>query len=194
MPKLDRYGRTAKIAKLLIPALSGVLSSARIQSAISLGETGAALLQGKGAGSGWDLDAEVTAALSLIRPGATVFDVGANKGEWSRAVRERVGDVRLFLFEPQAACAPYLGIEGAILTQAAVGEANGRAVLHSPGDAAGNASLHVRGDTYFIGQTFASSEVAMVSIELLHGSPRYSVNRLHEDGHRRPRTVRAQRC
>ena len=164
MPELHRYSRTAKIAKLLIPATSHVLSSARIQSALSLGEAGAALLQGKGAGSGWDLNAEVTAALKYIRPGATVFDVGANKGEWSRAVRERAADVRLFLFEPQAACAPYLGIDCAILTQAAVGEADGRAVLHSPGDAAGNASLHIRGDTYFAGQTFASNEVAVVSI------------------------------
>ncbi len=164
MPELQRYSRTAKIAKFLIPAASRVLSSGRIQLAVSLGETGAALLQGKGAGSGWDLNAEVTAALKFIRPGAMVFDVGANKGEWSRAVRERVGDIRLFLFEPQTACAPYLGIDGAVLTQAAVGETDGRAVLHSPGDAAGNASLHIRSDTYFAEETFVSSEVAVVSI------------------------------
>ena len=81
MPELQRYSRTAKIAKFLIPAASRVLSSGRIQLAVSLGETGAALLQGKGAGSGWDLNAEVTAALKFIRPGAMVFDVGANKGE-----------------------------------------------------------------------------------------------------------------
>ena len=165
MPELHRYSRTAKLAKFLIPATAHVLSSARVQSAISLGETGAALLQGKGAGSGWDLNAEVTAALKFIRPGATVFDVGANKGEWSRAVRERVGDVRLFLFEPQATCAPYLEIDGAVLTQAAVGETDGRAVLHSPGDAAGNASLHIRSDTYFAEQRFASSEVMVVSLD-----------------------------
>jgi FkbM family methyltransferase len=165
MPELDRYSRTAKIAKFLIPATSRVLSSAGIQSAISLGETGAALLQGKGAGSGWDLNAEVTAALKFIRPGATVFDVGANKGEWSRAVRKQVGDVRLFLFEPQAACVPYLEIDGAILTQAAVGEMDGRATLYCPGDAAGHASLHIRGDTYFAGQIFAPNEVTVVSID-----------------------------
>jgi FkbM family methyltransferase len=165
MPDLQRYGRTAKMAKSLILATSGVLSSAYLQSAISFGETGAALLQGKGAGSGWDLDAEVTAAVKFIRPGAMVFDVGANKGEWSRAIRKRVSDVRLFLFEPQAACAPYLGIDGVVLTQAAIGETDGRAVLHSPGDAAGNASMHARGDTYFAGQTFVSTEVAVLSID-----------------------------
>jgi FkbM family methyltransferase len=165
MPDLQRYGRAAKMAKSLILATSGVLSSAYLQSAISFGETGAALLQGKGAGSGWDLDAEVTAAVKFIRPGAMVFDVGANKGEWSRAVRKRVSDVRLFLFEPQAACAPYLGIDGVVLTQAAIGETDGSAVLHSPGDAAGNASMHARGDTYFAGQTFESTEVVVISID-----------------------------
>jgi len=165
MPELHRYRRTGKVAKFLIPIASRALSSTRVQSAISLGETGAALLQGKGAGSGWDIDAEVTAALKFIRPGATVFDIGANKGEWSRAIRQRVGNLRLFLFEPQTACAPYLTIDGAILTQAAVGEKEGRAVLHSPGDAAGNASLHIRGDTFFSGQSFAPTDVAVVSID-----------------------------
>jgi FkbM family methyltransferase len=78
--------------------------------------------------------------MPFIRAGATVFDVGANKGEWSRAVHEQVGDVRLFLFEPQEACLPYLKIHGAVPTLAAVGEADGRAPLYSPGDTAPNAS------------------------------------------------------
>jgi FkbM family methyltransferase len=170
MPELCRYKRTAQIAKFLIPAVARFLSSDRAQTAISLSETGAALLQGKGAGSGWDLKAEVTAAMTFIRAGATVFDVGANKGEWSRAVQEQVGDVRLFLFEPQATCAPYLEIDGAVLTQAAVGEKDGRAVLYSPGDAAPNASLHERKDSYFHGQIFTSSEVVVVSIDSFMGA------------------------
>lgn len=165
MPELSRYKRTAQIAKFLIPALARIFSSKHAQTALSLGETGVALLQGKGAGSGWDLGAEVTAVMPFIRAGATVFDVGANKGEWSRAIQDRVGKVRLFLFEPQAMCVSYLQIDGAVLTQAAVGETDGRAVLHSPGDAAGNASLHERKDTHFDRQQFKSNEVAVVSID-----------------------------
>jgi FkbM family methyltransferase len=165
MPRLDRYKRTAQIAKVLIPTVSRFLSSDRAQTAISLSETGAALLQGKGAGSGWDLNAEITAALEFIHDGATVFDVGANKGEWSRAIRARVPNLRLYLFEPQKACAPFLEIDGAVLTQAAVGGADGHAVLHCPSDAAGNASLHERRDTYFQQQSFSSSEVELVSID-----------------------------
>jgi FkbM family methyltransferase len=165
MAEPQRYKRTAHIAKILIPVVSRFLSSDRAQSVISLGEFGAALLQGKGAGTGWDINAEVTAAMPFIHEGATVFDIGANKGEWSRAVQKRAGDVRLFLFEPQAACAPYLAIDGAVLTQAAVGEKDGRAVLYSPSDGAGIASLHERKDSLFHQETFASSEVAVVSID-----------------------------
>jgi FkbM family methyltransferase len=174
------------VAKFLIPAVSGVLSSSHIQSAISLGETGAAMLQGKGAGSGWDLDAEVTAAVKFIHPGATVFDVGANKGEWARAVRKRVGDVRLFLFEPQVACAAYLDINGAVLTQAAVGETEGRAVLHTPGGTAENASLHARGDSYFAKHAFAATEVAIVSIDgfvAAHGIKSVDFMKMDIEGH-----------
>lgn len=186
MPILYRYKRASKAAKFLIPALSGILSPARVQSVISLGETGAALLQGKGAGSGWDIDAEVTAALKFIQPCATVFDVGANKGEWSRAIQARVPGLRLFLFEPQRACAPYLNIEGARLTQAAVGETDGRAILHSPADAAGNASLHRRGDTYFAEQTFVPTEVPVVSIDAFieaHGINLVHFMKMDIEGH-----------
>src|SRR5688500_20341282 len=113
MPRLDRYKRTAQIAKVLIPTVSRFLSSDRAQTAISLSETGAALLQGKGAGSGWDLNAEITAARAFIRDGATVFDVGANKGEWSRAIQEREANVRLEQFEPEKGGTPYLEIDAA---------------------------------------------------------------------------------
>ena len=56
-------------------------------------------------------------------------------------------------------------MDGAVLTQAAVGEAQDGRGPRSPGDAAGNASLHIRSDTYFAEETFVSSEVAVVSID-----------------------------
>jgi FkbM family methyltransferase len=170
MPELQRYRRTVRLAKWLIPAAARFLSSQRAQVTISLGETAAALLQGKGAGSGWDLAAEVSAAVPFIRAGATVFDVGANIGQWSRAVQAHVPDVRLYLFEPQEACARHLRndgvkIDGATVVQAAVGEVEGSAHLHSPSHMAGNASLHDRKDTYFGEQIFTSTKVAVISID-----------------------------
>jgi FkbM family methyltransferase len=165
MPELQRYKRTGQIAKVLIPLAARFLSSERAQRLLSLGETGIAMVQGKGAGSGWDLKAEVTAAMQFIRPRATLFDVGAYRGQWSRAILDQVSDARLFLFEPQAACAPFLAIEGAVLTQAAVGEKDGRATLYSAGNGEPSASLHERKDTYFQRQSFASNEVPVISID-----------------------------
>ena len=103
------------------------------QSAISLARPGPRCSKEKRKLPVGNLNAEVIAALKFIRPGATVFDIGANKGEWSRAIQKRVGDLRLFLFEPQATCAPYLRIDGAILTQAAVGEADRAHSVAFPG-------------------------------------------------------------
>jgi FkbM family methyltransferase len=166
---VQRYKRTARTAKFLIPRAANFLSSGRAQSTISLAEMATALLQGKGSGSGWDIAAESTAALSLIPRGSTVFDVGANRGDWSRAIYDKLnGDVRLFLFEPQEACIDALKTlvdEGAVLTTAAVGESEGNAILYSPGGHAGNASLHERQDTYFAGQVFVPHEVKVISID-----------------------------
>jgi len=169
MADIQRYQRTARVAKFLVPRATNLLSWTRAQAAISLSETAAALLQGKGAGSGWDIAAETTAALKFIQPGATVFDIGANKGDWSRTIyRQLNGDVRLFLFEPQETC--FIALEpllsnGAVLVKAAVGETAGRAILYSPGDRAGNASLYMRNDTYFAGQVFSPYDVSVVAID-----------------------------
>jgi FkbM family methyltransferase len=159
----------ARVAKFLVPHAATFLSSTGAQSAIALSETAVAMLQGKGAGSGWDIAAEIRAALKFIRRGSTVLDVGANKGDWSRAIQQNFdGDVRLFLFEPQETCYAELAAlvrGGAVLVKAAVGETEGSAVLYSPGDRAGNASLHVRNDTYFADQVFLPQTVDVVSID-----------------------------
>jgi FkbM family methyltransferase len=156
-------------AKFVVPAAVTFLSSKRAQSAISLSETAIALLQGKGSGSGWDIAAEITAAMKFIRHGCTVFDIGANKGDWSRAIYNKLnGAVRLVLFEPQEACFGHLETlvsNGAILIKAAVGDRDGNSILYSPGDAAGNASLHKRNDTYFAEQVFTPYPVEVVSID-----------------------------
>jgi FkbM family methyltransferase len=122
------------------------------------------MMQGKGAGSGWDMRAEVEAALPFVRGGGTVLDVGANKGEWSRAILAERPTARIVLFEPQESCVPYLESLGT-LVRAAVGDTNGSATLYSPGDGAGNASLYERRDTYWEEDSFKSISVAQVTID-----------------------------
>ena len=169
MADIHPYKRISRAAKFVVPHAASLLSSTRVQLAMSLGETAVALLQGKGSGSGWDLRAETDAALKFIFHGSTVFDVGANKGDWSRAIYEKLnGKIRLFVFEPQESCFDELSTfvsSGAVLTMAAVGEADGKATLYSSGDRAQNASFHMRNDTYFSGQVFMPCTVDVVSID-----------------------------
>jgi FkbM family methyltransferase len=115
--------------------------------------------------------AEVKAYRPFLRPGAIVFDVGANLGEWSFMVSSYLqGRAKLFMFEPQPACRRFLAplIErGAILTQAAVGEVEGEATFFTPdpNGAGGNASLHMRRDTDFSKTGFVTEKVQVITID-----------------------------
>lgn len=115
--------------------------------------------------------AELRAHQRFLFAGATVFDVGANQGDWSRAAfRLLQSRAKMFLFDPQPACRPHLEplIErGAVFTQAAVSDAEGEATFFSPdpNGAAGNASLHMRRDSYFNGSGFSPMKVKVVTID-----------------------------
>lgn len=112
---------------------------------------------------------EIRAARQFIKSGDVVFDVGANRGEWSTSIHDHLnGWEGFYLFEPQRSCYPYLShlqAAGATLVQAAVGEKAGTATLLSPAEGAGNASLHPRKDTYFAGQDFRPTEVPIISLD-----------------------------
>jgi FkbM family methyltransferase len=159
----------ARIAKRLLPGTASLLSSETAQSAIQYGEMAAAMLRGKGAGSGWDIAGEIRAAMKFMKPGATVFDVGANLGEWSKAIEQALGrDVGIYLFEPQPTCCEQLKTLfpiGATLTQAAVSQSSGKGPLYTPGGTAGNASLHVRKDTYFADSVMSPIEVDVITLD-----------------------------
>jgi FkbM family methyltransferase len=68
-----------------------------------------------------------------VRPGETVFDVGANEGEWTRVLR-RLG-ARVIAVEPQSACA-------AIIRSRFGDDPRVRVVESAAGDRAGTAPLH----------------------------------------------------
>jgi hypothetical protein len=105
---IQSHRHLAAFAKFMLPRIP--ISYRPMQGAIALAETATALLQGKGAGSGWNMDAEIRAHRRFIRSQCPVlFDVGANVGEWSNAVTKRLGgNVQLWMFEPQEACREYL--------------------------------------------------------------------------------------
>lgn len=161
-----RYPVTAKVAKFVLPRIGRLLAGRRRQEALAIAETGLAMLQGRGSGCGWDIDAEVAVALRFIAHDGVVFDVGANCGSWAERVLAARGDAKLYLFEPQQACHAAMSeavCEKAILVQAAVGETETQMPLYSPGEASGLASLHARKD--FADLDFHPMNVQVITLD-----------------------------
>jgi FkbM family methyltransferase len=169
MANIARYTTVTKLGQTFIPLIARAFASNKGQEFLSLCETSLALLQGKGAGSGWDLPAEILACLKFIPDNGVVFDIGANKGEWSRNVHcAKRGAVNLVLFEPQLSCQTEITKNlppQARLIRSAVGETIGETTLYSPGDLAGNASLYPRKDSFFSSQTFQPQTVEIITID-----------------------------
>jgi FkbM family methyltransferase len=125
---------------------------------------------GLGSGTGWDLDSEVRAALSLTyRPEPVVFDVGANVGAWSDCFFSMNPAARLFLFEPSPTCCEEIAkrpqLRNANIVQAAIGERMGKAHLFFSEPTDGSASLHRRGDTFFEDLDYSQVEVDVLTID-----------------------------
>jgi FkbM family methyltransferase len=167
--RVTDYPRLGRIAKRIIIFASAVTSRRSSQNALSLLETVCAILQGKGSGTGWDISAEAKAALPFLSEGAIIFDVGANRGDWSLELHRRANlKLNFFMFEPQESCQEDLArlpIEHKVIVRAAVGEARGHATLYSPGPGAGNAALYNRRDTAFEQQIFSPVEVPIISLD-----------------------------
>src|SRR5437016_12341416 len=87
MPALYRSKFIGGFAKSALPALSSVMAQLRMHEVVRYAEIGAGLLQGKGAGSGWDMSGELRAAIACIKcPDPVLLDVGANQGKWSKGM------------------------------------------------------------------------------------------------------------
>jgi hypothetical protein len=154
MKKPHEAGVLSRLAKQLTPMLSPLLVRPPLDRAMRLTSIYLDILQGKGAGSGWDLRGEVEAAARFIhRPQPVIFDIGANRGAWSATMLRLIGvySPRLFLFEPSSTCQTILrqrNFPGSVLIPAAVGALAGEAELISPAPGSPVASLYVRRDTY----------------------------------------------
>lgn len=169
MVQISKYRRLSRAAKGVIPLVAPLFRPQCLQNALSLSETFLALLQGKGAGTGWDIKSETQIAAQFINPGEVVLDVGANRGEWSQEVyKAKDGKVEIYMFEPQTTCYTYLQSmvdKGAHLIKCAAGEKPGTSVFYTPGTAAGNASIHFRKDTCFADEKFVPVEIKIVTID-----------------------------
>ena len=90
------------IARVAAPTI-GILGLEPVRKSI---ESYTAFVGGKGAGSGWDNKGEIRAISSRISSdNPVIFDVGANNGNWSKALSKRLGNsnTKFYLFE----CSPH---------------------------------------------------------------------------------------
>ena len=155
------------MGRRIAPILARALTRQPWLNYLRWSETYLALLQGKGAGDGWDLKAEVEAAAKFV-PGnkPVVFDVGANVGNWSKLFLDQRPDAKLFLFEPASACQAAIAglhLSNARLIGAAVGRTKGTARLHTCDPTAEIASLYARRNSPEL--KFSSMEVPVVRLD-----------------------------
>ena len=153
------------------------------------------VLAGQGAGSGWDATETAVAASLVQGDHPVIFDVGANNGEWSRALAGRLKRPAAFhLFE----CAPLFveplakvtkDIEGSIHVNTAVSDRSGTAVLHYPAQAGvggGLGSLHARSDVCVPQIDYAQLEVPTLRLDDYadqNGISRIALLKLDIEGH-----------
>lgn len=144
-----------KIGKAFAKPLSRLVANPRTAKFSLMADAYLCVLLGKGAGTGWALDAEIKAAVGVINHRTPiVFDVGANTGEWSSLMRQKCPPTaRFFLFEPQLQCRKLIEgrkLHNAILIPHAVSSSSGETIeLFVSGEASALASLHQRRDSYF---------------------------------------------
>lgn len=128
------------------------------------------ILLGKGAGTGWAIDAEVKAAIKSIRnPKPVIFDVGANIGDWSELIHQKFTKAQIFLCEPQPACQTIIikkNIPGSILIPKVLSSTAKQTIkLFSSGNTDGTASVYQRRDSYFDNFAFTAIDVSTETID-----------------------------
>ncbi len=157
------------LGKRFAAPLSRIACSAPLARPVRAVDAYLNFLAGKGAGAGWDIEHEISAAISLIhRAEPVIFDVGANVGAWSAHARKALPRARLFLFEPSAGCQAQIrarDLPNAKLFPTAVGEKAGTAILHASAGTDESASLHERGESYFQHAKYEQTEIAVCTID-----------------------------
>ncbi|MBL9118260.1 MAG: FkbM family methyltransferase [Verrucomicrobiaceae bacterium] len=158
-----------RAAKAAAPLLSSVMTHPLLSRLSLAADAYFNFLLGRGSGTGWDLASEVAcAANTLGRDHAVIFDVGANRGEWSMMMQQLKPDSRVYMFEPSPDCQAILSSRGelkASLRPVGLSETAGSAQLYSSGPTDGSASLHERGETYFSHLDYKPVSVSLSTVD-----------------------------
>lgn len=165
-PVSDAAKRAAPVAARLVPPRLGRLVGMYLD-----------ILQGKGAGTGWDRAGECAADATAVQgvQGPVIVDGGANFGQWALAFHHVVQDpgARYALFEPQERCQDQLrrlALPSSHVVQAALGDHQGEAVLSGTSPGFGAAALYERHDTYFGDMGAHHENVRVVTLDDVLGA------------------------
>ena len=156
--------------KRSVPKSAYILDKIGLISSLNYVEKYFSFLQGKGNGSGWDLESEVRAAAKFINNSDPfVIDVGANTGEWSMALKGALDrDVEFLLVEPQQVCMTKLNslpIKKTIL-DCAISDSDKTLDFYQYGNSK-LSSVHERQDTLVSGKKASLVKVPARSIDSL---------------------------
>lgn len=154
MRQLHKSRIVGRLAKFLIPSASSIFSTLHMNELIRYTEIGASLVQGKGAGSGWNIQAEVRAAAECVRrKDPVLLDIGANYGAWALAMTRLFPHTgRLVLFEPQPRCLARLEeltLPGKLIVPCAVTDHSGSRDFYVGPEGWAAASFYKRNETFF---------------------------------------------
>jgi FkbM family methyltransferase len=170
MQPLHRSKFLGGIAKSTLPVLSYCVSQLRMHSVVRYAEIGTSLLQGKGAGSGWDMYGELRAAASCIeRSNPVLLDVGANRGKWARGMLTAFPRAeKIVLFEPQEACLAILGtldIPRSVIVPCALSDHSGTEPFYTSDSGWMAASLYQRKETFFSANLKHQTSVSVTTLD-----------------------------
>lgn len=168
---LQRFPILNRAAKRVVPLIAAPLRIDAVHKMVAVLGVGLDILQGKGSGSGWDIESEVRVAAQYIqsqRP--IIFDVGANVGQWSSRLTKYVArNSRFFLFEPASSSIAKISVSDLPLDtkiiQCAIGKEIGEATLFVSHEAGQDSSLFTRKDSYFLERSYVEEKVSLRSID-----------------------------
>lgn len=167
--KLHKISLLNTLGKRFAAPLSRIVCSSPARTPSRAFDAYLNFLMGKGSGTGWDSQQEISAAAARIyREKPVIFDVGANVGDWSKSALETIPQAHIYMFEPSPECQLKIrgsGLSCERLIPCAVGAEIGTATLHSSSATDGSASLHARGDSYFSDRTYHEITVNVTTID-----------------------------
>lgn len=158
------------LIKKIVFKVSGLLLVLRFTKFIKVIQQLLSYLEGKGVASDFRLSGEIPALASVLPSRPIIFDVGANNGEWSVLLANKLDNAEFYLFECAPICLQEIEfrlprIPNNHLVTVAVSNSDGFVSLMTPLRGSGLASIHEREDVSINKETYEKIEVPCIKLD-----------------------------